>query len=148
MASVTRSIFMKREPLTSTLALRSSACSTARSSPSSADRSCTSAGTPAFARTAEPASVPVQRARAFAYILEHKTIHIGAGELIVGERGPAPKATPTYPEVCIHSLQDLRYLNDRKKTVEKVFPCEKDPAAVYGEHGSPCLRFQIHTGVG
>ncbi len=22
--------------------------------------------------------------------------------------GPAPKATPTYPEVCIHSLQDLR----------------------------------------
>lgn len=37
------------------------------------------------------------------------------GELIVGERGPAPKATPTYPEICIHSLQDLEILNDRPK---------------------------------
>ena len=50
---------------------------------------------------AEP--VPVQRALAFIYILEHKSICVNEGELIVGERGPAPKATPTYPEICIHS---------------------------------------------
>lgn len=62
---------------------------------------------------AEP--VPVQRALAFKYILEHKYICVNEGELIVGERGPAPKATPTYPEICIHSLQDLEILNDRSK---------------------------------
>ena len=62
---------------------------------------------------AEP--VPVQRALAFKYILEHKYICVNEGELIVGERGPAPKATPTYPEICIHSLQDNEILNDRPK---------------------------------
>lgn len=62
---------------------------------------------------AEP--VPVQRALAFKYILEHKYICVNEGELIVGERGPAPKATPTYPEICIHSLQYLEILNDRPK---------------------------------
>ena len=62
---------------------------------------------------AEP--VPVQRALAFKYILEHKYICVNEGELIVGEREPAPKATPTYPEICIHSLQDLEILNDRPK---------------------------------
>lgn len=62
---------------------------------------------------AEP--VPVQRALAFKYILEHKYICVNEGELIVGERGLAPKATPTYPEICIHSLQDLEILNDRPK---------------------------------
>jgi trans-4-hydroxy-L-proline dehydratase len=60
-------------------------------------------------------SVPVQRAQAFRYILENKTICINDGELIVGERGPAPKATPTYPEINVHSLQDLDILNSREK---------------------------------
>ncbi|MCK5700478.1 MAG: hypothetical protein KAI29_04970, partial [Cyclobacteriaceae bacterium] len=44
-------------------------------------------------------SVPVQRALSFKYIMENKSICINDGELIVGERGPAPKATPTYPEI-------------------------------------------------
>ncbi len=60
-------------------------------------------------------SIPVQRAKAFRYILENKHICINEGELIVGERGPAPKATPTYPEVTVHSLQDLDILNTRNK---------------------------------
>lgn len=59
--------------------------------------------------------VPVQRALSFRYILEHKHICINDGELIVGERGPEPKATPTYPEICLHSLKDLQILNDRAK---------------------------------
>ena len=61
-------------------------------------------------------SVPVCRALAFKYFLEHKSICINEGELIVGERGPAPKATPTYPEQCCHSLEDLRILSSRHKT--------------------------------
>jgi pyruvate-formate lyase len=67
-------------------------------------------------------SAPVRRARAFAHLLEHKTICINAGELIVGERGPAPKAAPTYPEICCHSLDDLDILNSREKIAFAVRP--------------------------
>ena len=52
---------------------------------------------------ANAVSTPVARALAFKYLLENKTICINKGELIVGERGPAPKATPTYPELCCHT---------------------------------------------
>ena len=69
---------------------------------------------------ARTAAVPVQRAMAFASILENKTIYIGPDELIVGERGPAPKATPTYPEVCIHSQQDLDIISGREKVAFSV----------------------------
>ncbi|MFX0082434.1 MAG: trans-4-hydroxy-L-proline dehydratase [Candidatus Hodarchaeota archaeon] len=65
-------------------------------------------------------SPPVARAEAFKYILENKIICINEGELIVGERGPEPKATSTYPEVCCHSLQDLDILNTREKISFKV----------------------------
>ena len=67
-------------------------------------------------------SAPVRRALAFQYLMEHKTICIGEGELIVGEKGPAPKATPTYPELCCHSLQDLDILNTREKIPFAVSP--------------------------
>ncbi|MBI5567212.1 MAG: glycyl radical protein [Chloroflexi bacterium] len=60
-------------------------------------------------------SAPMRRALSFQYLLEHKTIYLNADELIVGEKGPAPKATPTYPELCCHSLQDLDILNSREK---------------------------------
>jgi formate C-acetyltransferase len=65
-------------------------------------------------------SVPMQRAGALMHILSNKKICINSLELIVGERGPAPKATPTYPEVCIHSLADLELLNSRPKVSYKV----------------------------
>ncbi len=65
---------------------------------------------------ADTASVPVARASAFKFILENKMICINEGELIVGERGPAPEATPTYPELCCHTLEDLEVLNSRKVT--------------------------------
>ena len=75
---------------------------------------------------AEP--VPVQRALSFKYILEHKYICINDGELIVGERGPAPKATPTYPEICIHTEEDLKILNDREKVS---FKSDEETRAAY-----------------
>jgi len=60
-------------------------------------------------------SAPVMRALVFKYVMEHKTVCISPGELIVGERGPAPRATPTYPEICCHSLEDLTILDTRPK---------------------------------
>ena len=67
-------------------------------------------------------SIPVKRAKAFAYLLEHKTIDIYPGELIIGEKGPAPKTAPTFPELCCHSLDDLDILNSREKTSFHVEP--------------------------
>jgi pyruvate formate-lyase/glycerol dehydratase family glycyl radical enzyme len=60
-------------------------------------------------------SAPVFRARSFQYLLEHEEIYIGEDELIVGEKGHAPKASPTYPELCCHSLDDLEILDRREK---------------------------------
>jgi pyruvate formate-lyase/glycerol dehydratase family glycyl radical enzyme len=60
-------------------------------------------------------SIPVQRALCFDYILRNKEICIQPDELIIGERGPEPKSTPTYPEVNVHSLEDLEILHNRKK---------------------------------
>ncbi len=73
-------------------------------------------------------SPPVLRATALGYLLDHQTIWIGDDELIVGERGPVPKATPTYPELCCHSLQDLGILNDRARTP---FSVDDDVRSLY-----------------
>jgi len=73
-------------------------------------------------------SAPVRRAKAFEYLLKNKKICINDGELIVGERGPAPKATPTYPEISLHSMNDLEVLNSREKVSFKV---DEEVKAVY-----------------
>jgi formate C-acetyltransferase len=58
--------------------------------------------------------IPVLRALNFLEICRQKTIYIGDDELIVGERGPAPKAVPTFPELTCHSVEDLHVLNTRE----------------------------------
>lgn len=65
-------------------------------------------------------SIPVLRALALKDICEKKTICINNDELIVGERGPKPKAVPTYPELCCHTLEDFRVIDSREKTFFKV----------------------------
>lgn len=59
-------------------------------------------------------SEPVMRALNFYEICKRKTIYIGKNELIVGERGPAPKAVSTFPELTCHSVEDLKTLNTRE----------------------------------
>lgn len=61
-------------------------------------------------------SMPVLRALNFKNLCQKKAIYIGDGELIVGERGPHPKAVPTFPELNCHSVKDLEILNSRKMT--------------------------------
>ncbi|MDR3682571.1 MAG: glycyl radical protein [Geothrix sp.] len=67
-------------------------------------------------------SIPMLRALNFLTLCEQKTLWMGEGELIVGERGPRPKAVPTYPELTCHSAEDLRILDSREKTQYKVEP--------------------------
>ena len=58
--------------------------------------------------------IAVLRARNFYEICKKKTIYIGPDELIVGERGPVPKAVPTFPELTCHSVEDLHTLDTRE----------------------------------
>ncbi len=60
-------------------------------------------------------SAPLRRAEAFRHFMQYKQLCYNPGELIVGERGPAPKAVPTYPEITLHSLDDLQTLHNRPK---------------------------------
>ncbi|MCL4181432.1 MAG: formate C-acetyltransferase/glycerol dehydratase family glycyl radical enzyme, partial [Verrucomicrobia bacterium] len=82
-------------------------------------------------------STPVLRARAFLHLCQHKTIYLGREELIVGERGPRPKAVPTFPELTCHSLEDLRILNSRPKTWYRV---DDDCLRLYEETVIPYWR--------
>ncbi len=58
-------------------------------------------------------SIPVLRALTFLDHCRKKTIYLGEDELIVGERGPAPKVVPTFPELTCHSVEDFQVLNTR-----------------------------------
>jgi formate C-acetyltransferase len=82
-------------------------------------------------------SVPVMRARAFHHLCREKTIYLGADELIVGERGPRPKAVPTFPELTCHSVEDLRILNSRPKTWYRV---DDEMVRLYEEQVIPYWR--------
>lgn len=76
--------------------------------------------TEAYQKYAGKVSSPVLRALTFKQVLENKVISIAEGELIMGERGEAPKATPTFPELCCHSMEDFNLINDREKIAFKV----------------------------
>ncbi len=65
-------------------------------------------------------SPPVERALVFKHFFENRTICINPHELIVGERGPVPKAVPTYPELTTHTIRDLEILDSRAKVPYKV----------------------------
>jgi len=82
-------------------------------------------------------SVPVMRARAFLHLCQHKTIHIGENELIIGERGPRPKVVPTFPELTCHSVEDLKILNSRPKTWYRV---DDETVRLYADKVIPYWR--------
>ena len=66
--------------------------------------------------------VPILRALVFKHLLENKTITIEPDELIVGERGSSPAATPTYPELCCHTLEDFDIIEQRERISFQVSP--------------------------
>jgi len=58
-------------------------------------------------------SIPELRALSLKNYFSNKKLYIGDGELIVGEKGDGPQATPTFPELCCHTMEDLHVMNDR-----------------------------------
>lgn len=64
--------------------------------------------------------IPVLRALAFKHYMENRTLCINEGELIVGEKGDSPQSTPTYPELCCHTMEDLDIMDRRDMISFKV----------------------------
>lgn len=58
-------------------------------------------------------SIPELRALSLKHYFENKSLCINEGELIVGEKGGGPQSAPTFPELCCHTLDDMRVMNDR-----------------------------------
>lgn len=58
-------------------------------------------------------SIPELRGQVLKDYFSKKTLYIGEGELIVGEKGDSPQAAPTFPELCCHTLEDMHVMNDR-----------------------------------
>ncbi len=58
-------------------------------------------------------SIPVLRALTFLDHCQKKILYLGDEELIIGERGPKPKAVPTFPELTCHTVEDFHILNTR-----------------------------------
>ena len=59
-------------------------------------------------------SVPELRALTLRHFFAHKTISIHRGELIVGEKGDGPQSAPTFPELCCHTIEDMRIMDQRE----------------------------------
>ena len=71
-------------------------------------------------------ATPVLRALNFLEICKQKTIYLGEGELILGERGPKPKCVPTFPELTCHSVEDFHVLNIRDMQKYKIHQSDID----------------------
>lgn len=82
--------------------------------------------TEAYKKYEGKVEVPVLRALAFKHFMENRTLYIGKGELIVGEKGDAPQGAPTFPELCCHTLDDFEIMNSREKIAFKVSDKDKD----------------------
>ena len=76
--------------------------------------------TEAYEKYAGSVEIPILRALTFRHILETKTLWIGDGELIVGEKGEQPQYAPSFPELCCHTLADLDVMNSRQYISFKV----------------------------
>lgn len=59
-------------------------------------------------------SIPVMRAMVLKEYFSKKTLYLGYGELIVGEKGKDPQASPTFPELCCHSVEDMVVMSERE----------------------------------
>ena len=76
--------------------------------------------TEAYKKYEGSVSVPELRALSMKEVFSRKTISIGDGELIVGDKGAGPQSTPTFPELCCHTLEDMHVMNDRDLICFKV----------------------------
>ncbi len=76
--------------------------------------------TEAYKKYSGSVEVPIMRALAFKHIMENMTLCINEDELIVGEKGGKPQASPSFPELCCHTMEDLDVMDRREIIYFKV----------------------------
>lgn len=85
-------------------------------------------------------SVPELRGQVLKDYFSTKTLYIGEGELIVGEKGDSPQAAPTFPELCCHTVEDMHVMNDRElinfKVKEEDYKIQEEVMIPYWEKRS------------
>jgi len=81
--------------------------------------------------------IPIQRALALKYLMERVSLPVEEGQLVVGLRGTGPKMVPTYPEICVHSLEDLEILDSRESMPYRV---DEETKRLYAEEIIPFWR--------
>ncbi|MGL6106209.1 trans-4-hydroxy-L-proline dehydratase [Romboutsia sp.] len=96
--------------------------------------------TDAYMKYEGSVSTPEMRALAFKHFMENKTLCINDGELIVGEKGDGPQSAPSFPEICCHTLEDMKVMNDREligfQVSEEDFKLQKEKIIPYWEKRS------------
>lgn len=101
--------------------------------------------TEAYKRYEGSVSIPELRALSMKEIFSKKELNIEDGELIVGEKGSSPQSTPTFPELCCHTLEDMHVMNDRDlicfKVSDEDIKAQKDIIIPYWEKRS--IRHKI-----
>ncbi len=65
-------------------------------------------------------SIPELRATVLREYMAKRKLYIGEGELIVGEKSEGPQVAPTFPELCCHTLDDMRIMDARELISFKV----------------------------
>ncbi|MGI6183757.1 MAG: trans-4-hydroxy-L-proline dehydratase [Candidatus Fimadaptatus sp.] len=65
-------------------------------------------------------SIPELRATVLREYMAKRKLYIGEGELIVGEKSEGPQVAPTFPELCCHTLEDMRIMDARELISFKV----------------------------
>ena len=106
--------------------------------------------TEAYKKYEGSVSIPELRALAFKYYMENRTLCINEDELIVGEKGDSPQASPTFPELCCHTLEDMDVMDSRDiiffKVDDKTREFHKEEIIPYWENRS--LRHKILNNIG
>ena len=69
--------------------------------------------TEVYKKWEDKVSLPVLRAMVLKEYFSKKTLYLGEGELIVGEKGKDPQSSPTFPELTCHTIEDMYIMNDR-----------------------------------
>lgn len=89
-------------------------------------------------------SIPELRGQVLKDYFATKTLYIGEGELIVGEKGDSPQAAPTFPELCCHAVEDMHVMNDRDlinfKVKEEDYKIQEDVMIPYWDKRSTRSR--------
>ena len=85
-------------------------------------------------------SLPVLRSMVLKEYFSRKTLYFGDGELILGEKGRDPQCSPTFPELCCHTLEDMRNMDARSlvyfRVREEDYKIQEEEIIPYWEHRS------------